>query len=405
MFKELKRVVYQVEDVEAARQWYGRVLGSEPVFDSPVASIFRVNQNSLSLAKAPAASTAADRVTAYWEVDDVDQAFARLIELGARAKTPPANVLTLRVAQVIDPFGNVLGLSSGIPHDKERTVENQPSETAHGVALCRALLARDERVELRRADEFSDLFLKEEIRAILDDQGKRQGLIDRRISRLLYGFFAARSAFIDEAFQRALAAGTPQVVFLGAGYDTRALRFAANLRTTRIFEVDAPSTQARKQERLRASGVTVPSQVRFVAVNFKTDDFTQRLLDAGYDESLAALFVWEGVTYYLPREVVERTLTLLHEHSAPGSALALDYMTTKVESVNAGEPFLSFMDPETMPDWLAHFGFSVREHVDAAQMTQRYLTLRDGTVAEKPLSMIRLVYAERCESGFSASRA
>jgi methyltransferase (TIGR00027 family) len=399
MLKELKRVVYEVEDVEAAKQWYSRVLGSEPAFDSPVASIFRVNQNSLSLAKGRAASTGDDRVTVYWEVDDVDQAFARLIELGARAKTPPANVLTLRVAQVVDPFGNVLGLSSGIPHGKERTIENQPSETAHAVALCRALLAREERAELRRADEFSDLFLKDEIRAILEDPGKRQGLIDRRISRPLYGFFAARTAFIDEVFQRALETGTPQIVFLGAGYDTRALRFAASLRATHIFELDAPSTQTRKQERLGAGGVTVPPQVRFVAANFKTADFTQRLSEAGYDESLAALFVWEGVTYYLPQEIVEQTLTLLHAHSAPGSALALDYMTTKVESVNAGEPFLSFMDPETIADWLARFGFSVREHVDAAQMTERYLTLRDGTVAEKPLSMIRFIYAERREAG------
>jgi predicted enzyme related to lactoylglutathione lyase len=244
MFKELKRAVYFVPDVEAARSWYVRVLGSEPVFDSPVACIFRVNQSSLSLAKTVAAAPAADnRIAAYWEVEDVDHCVARLVDLGGRVKTPPRNVLALRVAEVVDPFGNVLGLSGEVPRDKERSLENQASQTAQVVALCRALLARDERVELRRADPFSELFLEEETRATLDDASKRRELIERRISRPLYGFFAARSAFVDEVFQGALAAGTRQIVLLGAGYDTRALRFAADLGPTRVFEtVDSRSS-------------------------------------------------------------------------------------------------------------------------------------------------------------------
>jgi methyltransferase (TIGR00027 family) len=398
MLKELKRVVYQVEDVEAAKAWYGRVLATEPAFDSPVAAIFRVNQNSLTVARAKGPRTGEDRVTAYWEVDDVDQAFARLVELGAQAETPPANVLTLRVARVTDPFGNVLGLSGGIPHDKEQTVENQPSRTAQVVALCRALLDRDERPEVRRTDGFSQLFLEEATRSILGDPGKRQALIDQRISRPLYAFFAARCAFVDEAFRRALAEGRRQIVFLGAGYDTRALRFSADLGDARIFEVDAPRTQGRKQAVLRDAGVAVPPQVRFVAVNFKTDDFVARLIEAGYDERVATLFIWEGVTYYLPQDTVERTLAQLHARSAPGSAVALDYMTAKADSVSAGEPFLSFVEPQDLPGWLAGFGFRASEHLDAAGMAERYLALRDGTVAEKPFSKIRFVYAERVES-------
>jgi methyltransferase (TIGR00027 family) len=396
MFKDLKRVVYFVPDVEAAKAWYVRALGSEPAFDSPVACIFRVNQCSLSLAKSDAAASAGEGgIAAYWEVDDVDGVCERLVELGARVKTPPANVLSLRVAQVVDPFGNVLGLSGGIPHDRETTVENQPSRSAHLVALCRALLARDGRFEPRFDDRYSELFLEPEARALLDDAGQRRALVERRISPPLYGFFAARSAFVDEAFQRALRAGTPQIVFLGAGYDTRALRFAADLGSTRVFEVDVTSTQARKRALLRSSGTAVPPQVHFVAVNFKTDDFVRCLTVAGYDPSLASLLIWEGVTYYLPQDVVDQTLAAVRDHSAPGSALALDYMTTRLESVSSGEPFLSYMDPEAVPGWMARFGFRVRHDLDAAQMAERYLTLRDGTVAERPFPAIRLAYAER----------
>jgi len=397
MFKELQRLVYQVRDVEAAAAWYGRVLDLEPAFASPVATIFRIGHGSLSLSRADTGAPAADdgRLSAYWEVDDVDRAYARLLELGARAKSPPKNLLTLRVAQVVDPFGNVLGISGRIAHDQERTVERQPSETAHGVALCRAFLARDERPSLRREDRFSELFLQDEIRALLDDPIKRRAIIDRRISPPLYGYLAARTAFVDQAFLAALDRGLSQIVFLGAGYDTRALRFANQLGSTRIFEVDAPSTQNRKRALLAAHPVDLPAQLCWVPVNFKTDDFSLCLREVGYDEAQATLFVWEGVTYYLPQETVERTLSLLHRHSAPGSALVLDYAAAKLEALHAGEPFLSWLDPHELVPWLGGLGFRVGEHLDAAALTARYLTLPDGTVAEPVLSRLRLVHAER----------
>jgi methyltransferase (TIGR00027 family) len=394
MLKELMRVVYSVADVEAAKAWYGRALGSEPVFDSPVACIFKVNQCSLSLVKAARPAPEGEpSLAAYWEVADVDDVVGRLVELGARVKTAPANVLTVRVAQVVDPFGNVLGLSGAIPSQEECSVDTRPSRSAHLVALCRALLALDDRDAVRRPDPFSELFLEPDARAVLADAEKRRACVEQKISRPLYGFFAARSAFMDEVFGRALEARTPQIVFLGAGYDTRALRFATNLGDTRVFEADIATTQVRKQELLRASGAALPPQLRFVAVDFRTDDFFRRVAAAGYDPSLRSLFIWEGVSYYLSQDAVERNLALVRRHCATDSVLAFDYMTTRLESPNSGEPFLSFMPPETIPGWVARFGFELSEHVDAAQMTERYLTLSDGEAAERPFSAIRLVEA------------
>jgi hypothetical protein len=91
MFKTLKRIAYRVDDVEKAKEWYATVLGSEPAFDSPVAAIFKIGPCTLSLTKAPSPSLAANssRIDAYWEVDDVDDAYRRLTELGAIPKAPP----------------------------------------------------------------------------------------------------------------------------------------------------------------------------------------------------------------------------------------------------------------------------------------------------------------------------
>ena len=60
-------------------------------------------------------------------------------------------------------------------------------------------------------------------------------------------------------------AGAEQVVFLGAGYDTRACRFAGELANTPIFEVDLRATQERKRARL--DGTPMPENVAFVDIS------------------------------------------------------------------------------------------------------------------------------------------
>jgi methyltransferase (TIGR00027 family) len=394
MFKELKRVTCQVRDLDAARQWYETVLGTEPVFDSAVACIFRIGGNTLSLVPSSSVPDSSGRITAYWEVDDVDAAYARLTDLGARAVVPPRNALTIRTAQVEDPFGTVLGLCGPIANDVHATVETQPSRTAHAVALCRALMNRETREALRLEDPYSELFLDADVRPRLVDPTVRKAIVDTRISGPLYGFFIARSRFGDEAFRRALADRVPQIVYLGAGYDTRALRFRDALGETRVFELDAAPTQQRKIACLESSGTAVPPQLRFIPVDFRTDDVMARLRDAGYDAARPALFVWEGVTYYLPIELVEQVFASIRAQSGAGSRVVFDYMTKQAEWVNSGEPFLSWMEPADVPARLQRLGFHLREHLDAPEMTTRYLTLADGTVGEKTLSNIRLACAD-----------
>lgn len=57
---------------------------------------------------------------------------------------------------------------------------------------------------------------------------------------------------------QALRENLPQVVFLGAGYDSRPYRFQDLLRNTRIFELDIASTQQRKRQVLERAGVAIP---------------------------------------------------------------------------------------------------------------------------------------------------
>ena len=130
MLRGFTTVNYWADDVQAARDWYARILEIEPYFvrpeeGPPVYVEFRVgpDQDELGLIDrryAPStASTDPSGVVMYWQVDDVSTAVGRLLELGATEYQPvvtrEAGFVT---ASVVDPFGNILGLMHS-PHFAE----------------------------------------------------------------------------------------------------------------------------------------------------------------------------------------------------------------------------------------------------------------------------------------------
>lgn len=137
---------------------------------------------------------------------------------------------------------------------------------------------------------------------------------------------AARQTLYDSVVERYLPTIT-QFVNLGAGFDTRALRLPTGT-PVRSFEVDTPTTLRTKQEMLKRAGVDAAG-VTFVAADLEKDDWLSRLVEAGFDPSTPALFLWEGVTPYLEPSTVESALRTI-AGAAQGSLLAFDYFTTEV---------------------------------------------------------------------------
>jgi methyltransferase (TIGR00027 family) len=390
MFKSLKRITYQVGDVAKAREWYCDILGLKPAFDSPFAVIFRVGDCSLSLVQGqPPERQSPERYEIFWDVDDIDAAYKRLIDAGATPHTPVKSILNIRIAKVVDPFGNTLGITSSDWDAKNRTVENHPSESALTVTFCRALASIEPHEEIRGPDHLARLFLKDDAKKALADEASRAWAV-RQLSTL-YGGLIARTAYIDTLFTEALKDNIPQIVFLGAGYDTRSCRFKDKIKHTRIFEVDAPSTQQRKWAILKESGIVVPDAVTPIPANFKTDVVAEILRKAGYDERGKTLFIWEGVTYYLTLEAVKSTLRFIKEHSARESRVVFDYMTDKHASVYAAEPFLFWMTAEPMKKMLVEYGIDIIEDIGADEKERRFLRLNDGTVAYKSLPDYRIL--------------
>jgi methyltransferase (TIGR00027 family) len=209
-----------------------------------------------------------------------------------------------------------------------------------------------------------------------------------------------RTRAIDAAVREGVARGIGQLVVLGAGLDARAWRMP-ELAETRVFEVDHPSTQAYKRERIESSA-PLARGVTFVAMDFERDELGDVLTRAGHDDAAPTFWLWEGVTPYLNKDAVRATLACIGRRSALGSRVAVTYATpeasprgpalvrlARVGFRAIGEPLRGLISPEAMRaeleavglyvladtdphDWAASFGgpkgrvFSVDEHLAVA---------------------------------------
>jgi methyltransferase (TIGR00027 family) len=205
------------------------------------------------------------------------------------------------------------------------------------------------------------------------------------LSTGLVGYVQCRHRMMDDALASALEA-VEQVVVLGAGYDMRAYRFADSLGGRPVFEVDYPSTQARKVGLL--GGRALPAaDVRRVGIDFQSQTLDQVLLPAGFQPGKATFFTWEGVSMYLTRAAVKGTLAALAALSGPGSRLTMDFwmfpdlpdVVGTAHRVSAGllhlfsEPVTFALHPEDAPGFLGGLGWRATDVADRAELTRRYV--------------------------------
>lgn len=286
--------------------------------------------------------------------------------------------------------------------------EKQPSTSAYNVALCRALAAHDPRNEMRGADNLAEIFLTNDARESLNNMAIRPAILQKlaAVSPGGYEYFFARTIYFDDAVKQALGDNIPQLVLLGAGYDTRAYRFRGFIRDTQIFELDSAATQQHKRSLLEGAGVTISPQVHFLSVDFTQDDLGDVLVSAGYDRTKRTLFLWEGVSYYLPPPSVDDVLAFIRQNSPAGSPLYFDYMVRDLggygskqtrdamQAMYGQEPLQFDLDRQQLVSFLASHGFTFVEQITSTEMEQRYLTLSDGVLAGKALDLFCLVKAQ-----------
>ena len=107
----LRTVIYNVADLQLAKEWYTQAFGIDPYFDEPFYAGFNIGGYELGLL--PESNPTTDKpesVFTYWGVNDIEKVYAHFIESGATEHEKPHSVGDpLMVASVKDPWGNIVG--------------------------------------------------------------------------------------------------------------------------------------------------------------------------------------------------------------------------------------------------------------------------------------------------------
>ena len=237
-------------------------------------------------------------------------------------------------------------------------------------------------------DPWAHLFLSRPARRTLAAwSGSLTGRLLSRLGATGTTYVPLRHRFIDEHLMAALQAGATQVVLLGAGYDTRAYRFAERLDGRPVYEVDlAPISRAKAATIAKHRDEFPDANVVRVEIDFESQVLTEVLADAGFRAGDRTFFVWEGVPMYLTRAAVKATLDAVHELGGEGSQIAHDmwYLVDDPGPLGAarrsapgalsliGEPVTFGVHPEDYDCFLGRHGFALVDLALASELQARF---------------------------------
>jgi methyltransferase (TIGR00027 family) len=285
--------------------------------------------------------------------------------------------------------------------------QGRASRTAEHNALFRALETSRPRTQRLFDDPFAKTFLTGSLKAV-----QRMTVLPawrNYVIRYLDGRWpgvrssvVARTRLIDDTITASVQGSIGQLVILGAGYDSRALRLPS-VRELSVFEVDHPDTQRAKQRALRR--VASPSSVvRYIPCDFNQGQLASAMSASTYRPDVATVILWEGVTNYLTEEAVDETLRWCAGASV-GSLLIFTYIHRDILTDPAkfqgsgqllatlskvGENLTFGIDPDQLGTFLADRGLSLERDLGAAEY--RALYFGDGAAQMRGHEFYRIAF-------------
>ena len=296
-----------------------------------------------------------------------------------------------------------------------------PSRTSILTAAARAFGSREPDASVRNPDWVAERLIGPAELALIADHPISKAL-DRDFQEAVndpdvFGFawlMLVRTRFIDERMERAVRSGATQLVILGAGFDTRAHRFAELLKDAVIVEIDFGATQEYKKRRVEAALGGAPANVVYAAIDFAEESLGEVLRGAGFESGRKTYFICEGVSMYVPEEGMKETLHAIAAESAPGSALLLEYLNRGglellrkypmgmiKNAFDWGEPFVFGVPDGQDREFFLEAGLEMGEtlKIGSPESVKRYAMRQDGTYYGAHLEK---VFQERREAALKA---
>jgi methyltransferase (TIGR00027 family) len=196
--------------------------------------------------------------------------------------------------------------------------------------------------------------------------------------------FMLRKRFIEDAMRASLAAGSRQVVVIGAGFDTLAARLAAEFPQARFIEIDHPATQAAKRLAIDERG-----NLDFIAADLAARPLQDALAGGAYRRDAPSVFVIEGLLMYLTDAQIAALFAAIAQLQRASGTLIFTVMEPAPDGRSRfhnatrlatwllslwSEPFRSAMPREVLMRLAERFpGLKLRDLADSETLRARYL--------------------------------
>jgi len=281
-----------------------------------------------------------------------------------------------------------------------KRIENKVSITALGTCLMRATSYYEKDTSYKSEDVIASMIIPSYLRAMIRYPISRS-VLKKALFKIpgIYEYIILRTKFIDEIFN-SLAENMEQVLILGAGFDSRAIRFKSQLKNVQVFELDAPITQQAKKDRFAKRKIDFPDNLNFISIDFMKESLREKLKQAGFEKNKKCLFLLEGLTYYLNQKSIDDTFNLINEYSAKDSVIVFDYASAeavrqeKIDGdikikkhyetlVRSGEK-PEYMIEEPIEMFLEKYSFDLIKEADSTHLAKKYFNKDDlERVAQK----------------------
>jgi len=114
-----------------------------------------------------------------------------------------------------------------------------------------------------------------------------------------------------------------QIVLPGVGFDLVALHFTKG-KKIKVFELDQVNTINVKVDTLKKAGIK-HDWISYIPVDYSSDSWTDKLIEAGFDRTKRTLFLWQSVSHFLEEDIVRLTIKEMADLCTDGSIIAQDF--------------------------------------------------------------------------------
>ena len=280
--------------------------------------------------------------------------------------------------------------------EEARRIESKSSRTAGFICMYRAASYLEKKELYQSGDYIAPRLLPGLIKFLV-----RYKLINFKwpfFPKGIYEYVIARTKYIDNIFKESIENGIEQILLFGAGFDTRAVRFAEKNIKTKIFELDTLYTQTAKINQFKKRGISIPENTILISIDFNVDSVSEKLESNGFKRNKTTLFIMEGIIQYLNKEAVDELFKLLYELAEPESKVVFDYIYASVlrkENIYYGEkdiykkvnsvqePWLFGIEKGGMEAFVKNYNFSLIQNLDSEDLEKMFFRDEQGQIIGK----------------------